>query len=129
MARFDFDDLLRDLAVPRADAPREPSPARPAAVPSSPGPAPGRAPVSLPQPGDEHLSDLWIPDEAARPAAAGDLGQLLLSRGTVDAERLLTAQRVLRRTPGKRLAALLVEMGTDEAAVQEAVAVLARIPF
>jgi type IV pilus assembly protein PilB len=129
VARFDFDDLLRDLALPRADAPREPSPARPAAVPARSGPAPDRAPFPSPQPGDEHLSDLWIPDDATRPAAAGDLVQLLLSRGTIDAERLLTAQRVLRQTPGKRLATLLVEMGTDEAAVQEAVASLARIPF
>jgi type IV pilus assembly protein PilB len=121
VARFDFDDLLRDLALPRADAPREPSPAVAPAAAAAARPA---APAA-----DEHLSDLWVPDAPARPAAPGDLGQLLLSRGTVDAERLLTAHRVLRQTPGKRLATLLVEMGTDEAAVQEAVASLARIPF
>jgi len=125
MGRFDFDGLLRDLASPRPDAPREPSPA----APETRGPAPV-ATATAPAPRlEEALSDLWVPDAATGPVRGGDLGETLLERGIVDPERLSTAQRVLKQTPGKRLAALLVEMGTDEAAVQSAVASLARIPF
>jgi type IV pilus assembly protein PilB len=76
-------------------------------------------------------TDALVPinNPAAKQAKAGDLGQMLLSRGALNEEQMATAQRVLKQTPGKRLAAVLVEMGIDEEAVQKAVAEISRLPF
>jgi type IV pilus assembly protein PilB len=58
-----------------------------------------------------------------------DVGPLLLSRGAVNEEQLASAERVAKQTPGKRLSVILIEMGIDEIAVQQAVAEIARLPF
>ncbi len=58
-----------------------------------------------------------------------DLGETLVQRGVISAEQLATAKRVIRQTPGKRLAEALIEMGVDEPSVQEAVAYIANLPF
>ena len=50
--------------------------------------------------------------------AGGDLGECLLQRQMITTEQLATAKRVLKQTPGKRLAQVLIEMGVDEDAVQ-----------
>lgn len=75
---------------------------------------------------DDAMSDVYTP--AARSVSL-DLGAILLERGVIDQERLGSAQRVLKQTPGKRLSALLIESGVDEAKVQAVVAELARLPF
>ncbi|MDZ4829739.1 MAG: GspE/PulE family protein [Phycisphaerae bacterium] len=169
MGRFNFDDLLRGLGDPHADAPKEPSPAPPAPVAPRVRPEPPMDPATVPLPlprtpvspsmdaprppdlngeclgsevdgamaahtgssngrarPDDALSEIYVPVERGK---ARDLGALLVERGVIDLERLTSAQRVLKQTPGKRLSQLLVEMGSDEAAVQAAVAELARLPF
>lgn len=74
------------------------------------------------------LSDLYTPDvEGANDE--GDIGARLLADGMITGEQLASAQRMLKQSPGKHLAEILVEMGTDEAAVQELVADAARLPF
>ncbi|MFO0827173.1 MAG: ATPase, T2SS/T4P/T4SS family [Phycisphaerales bacterium] len=75
---------------------------------------------------DDALSEIYVPQARS---TARDLGTLLIERGVIDQERLSSAQRVMKQTPGKRLSQLLIEMGTDEGAVQSAVAHLARLPF
>ncbi len=75
---------------------------------------------------DDALNEIYRPAAKNR---ARDLGALLVERGVIDQERLTSATRVQKQTPGKRLSQVLVEMGTDEAAVQAVVAELARIPF
>src|SRR5262245_14045108 len=81
------------------------------------------------------LSEIYVPptpapagDGSAPPPAAG-LGEMLLAKGVVTAERLTVAQQVIKASPGKRLADVLIEQGVDEAAVQAAVAEFAGIPF
>ncbi len=75
---------------------------------------------------DDAMSDVYVP--AARNQKL-DLGQILLERGVIDQERLSSAQRILKQTPGKRLSQLLIESGVDEPKVQAVVAELARLPF
>ncbi|MHC4106967.1 MAG: hypothetical protein ACYSTY_02660, partial [Planctomycetota bacterium] len=60
---------------------------------------------------------------------SNDIGERLLARDLINAEQLATARRVLTQSPGKRMAQVLIEMGVDEAAVQEQVVYLSRLPF
>ncbi len=83
---------------------------------------------SAPAPCDA-LSSLYTPEEAGGAGDGGDIGQQLLKRGVVESEQLDAAQRVLKQTPGRHLSEILIEMGVDEAAVQEVVASESRLPF
>lgn len=58
-----------------------------------------------------------------------ELGEFLVSHGVVTPEKLTLAATVLKQSPGRRLADVLVEQGADEAAIQKAVADLAEVPF
>jgi type IV pilus assembly protein PilB len=75
---------------------------------------------------DEALNEIYVPAARTGPR---DLATLLVERGAVDPERMTSAQRVVKQTPGKKLSQALIELGVDEAAVQAAVAELARLPF
>jgi type IV pilus assembly protein PilB len=79
------------------------------------------------------LSDIYSPPtpepQPNGTAPAPGLGEMLLAKGLVTAERLTVAQQVIKASPGKHLADVLIEQGVDEAAVQAAVAELAGIPF
>jgi type IV pilus assembly protein PilB len=68
-------------------------------------------------------------EQEAALARADDLGRMLVSRAVISAEQLASAQRLAKRTPGRRLADLLVEMGVDEAQIQAVIAEIARLPF
>jgi type IV pilus assembly protein PilB len=74
------------------------------------------------------LSNLYTP-EAAGPDSDEDLGARLVERGVVSSEIVANAQRVLRQTPGKHLAEILVDMGVHEVDVLPVVAEMARLPF
>ncbi len=76
-------------------------------------------------------STIYTPEEGLVTAeqAATDLGQLLVSRGIVDAERLAAAALVVRQTPGTSIADVLIEQGADEADVQGSRAEIAGVPF
>ncbi len=87
-----------------------------------------KAKSSSPAPCDA-LSSLYTPEEAGGAGDGGDIGQQLLNRGVVESEQLDAAQRVLKQTPGRHLSEILIEMGVDEAAVQEVVASESRLPF
>ena len=97
--------------------------------------AAGKADPTRRKPADA-LSPIYNPDEdeaAAGGAAAADegddLGRRLLDLGVVNTEQLATARRVIKQTPGKKLAAALIEMGVDEVKVQQVVAETNRLPF
>jgi type IV pilus assembly protein PilB len=74
------------------------------------------------------LSDLYTP-EAGGSGTDDDLGARLLAAGVVSPEILANAQRVLKQTPGKHLAEILMDMGVHEGDVQPLVAEQARLPF
>jgi type IV pilus assembly protein PilB len=87
----------------------------PARRPAAPAPSTGSAPAT-----DEGgLSDLWSPESPA--AVAESLAQMLERQGVITAAQMTQAVNLQKQTPGKSQADILIEMGVDEAAVQEAV--------
>jgi type IV pilus assembly protein PilB len=75
------------------------------------------------------MSDVYRPESTAASTEPTDLGELLLSRGVVTAEKLNIAQNVLKQSPGRSIREIRIEGGADEAGVQQAVAQLAGVPF
>ncbi len=73
------------------------------------------------------LAEIYRPEE--REASSRELGDLLVTQGVITAEKLNTAQQVVRSSPGRHLADVLIEQGADEAGVAKAVAELANVPF
>lgn len=109
------DDLDAVIAAPvsvaeESDEPRIPSHAPPMATVSSDG-----------------LNDLWTPDAPVEVAA--DLIDRMLAAGTIPHERASAARNLINQSPGKQQADVLIEMGTDEVAVQQTVAAINDLPF
>jgi len=77
---------------------------------------------------DDALADLYVPDDSDHEARL-ELGDELVKRRVITAEQLSTAQRVMKQTPGKPLAHVLIELGVDEVAMQEVIADLTKLPF
>ncbi len=75
------------------------------------------------------ISDIYTPDITVDPGSAASLAALLLAKGVVNAERMTSAQQVVKASPGRKLVDVLLEQGADEAAVQACVAEVAGIPF
>ncbi len=67
--------------------------------------------------------------EPASPGSSRELGELLLQRSVITADRLQAARQVIRQSPGRRLEDVIIEQGVDEAAVLACVAEIAGIPF
>jgi type IV pilus assembly protein PilB len=61
--------------------------------------------------------------------AAGDICELLISKGVVTAENVTAARNVIKQSPGKAITSVLVDQGASEAAVQQCVAEIAGVPF
>jgi len=74
------------------------------------------------------ISEIYRPEEGGADKGR-ELGEMLLARNVVTGDRLTVAQQVIRQSPGRRLAEVLVEQGADEASVQAAVAELSGVPF
>jgi type IV pilus assembly protein PilB len=96
-------------------------PAVPVRPPEAPRPAVGEA-----------LASLFMPDDAAAMAGAGagkELGDFLVAVEAVTPQQLTAAQGVMKTSPGRRLADVLVEQGADEVKVYQAIAGMADVPF
>jgi len=74
-------------------------------------------------------ADLAVDDPPTPAAARADVGDRLLQRGVIGEAQLAQARNVQRQTPGKRIGDILLDLGVDEAAVQNAAADLAGLPF
>ena len=74
-------------------------------------------------------ADLAVDDPPTPAAARADVGDHLLQRGVIGEAQLAQARNVQRQTPGKRIGDILLDLGVDEAAVQNAAADLAGLPF
>ncbi|MEX2216435.1 MAG: GspE/PulE family protein [Phycisphaeraceae bacterium] len=114
----DLDDLLGDFDDGPTPAAGPLEAARPAAAAR---PIPRRA--------TEALSDLWTPGDEPENAPVADLAQVLLDNGSCTAAILSQAQAVISKTPGKKLADVLVEMSVAEQDVQSAVAIVRGLGF
>jgi type IV pilus assembly protein PilB len=130
MNKADLESWLHAAESPQAGTERS---AVDSTVPE--GRCPGQTP---PQAGTERsavpgssdtsgLADLWAPDAAASPAL--DIARILLDSGHISPAIDNQARTLLKQTPGKRLADILIDLGTDDVAVQTAVAQSAGIPF
>ncbi len=153
MAKYNIDDILSDLGMgdesPRRGGPApkrhridqaessfSPVPAVPANQPPDPtihaftpdSASPANPAQTAPAIVGNALSELYQPDPS-QDESPRDLGDLLLTQGAINAERLACALKVIKQSPGLRLADVLVEMGTDEAAVQLGIATIERVPF
>jgi len=73
------------------------------------------------------VTDLWQPTTAL--AKTGDVADHLRSAGLISTEQAEHARTLVKATPGKQLHSALIELGVDEAAVQQAVAQHANLPF
>jgi type IV pilus assembly protein PilB len=76
-------------------------------------------------------TELYAPGDPAEVSseAQGDLGQFLLVTKAIDAKQLSDAEQVVRRTPGAKVAEVLIEQGADEVKIQQGVAKLVGVPF
>lgn len=70
------------------------------------------------------FSDLWSPEAAGDgdASAATELGAVLVRSGAVSEALVREARASVEKSPGRRLAGALVDLGADEPAVQAAVA-------
>ncbi|MFM7051045.1 MAG: GspE/PulE family protein [Planctomycetota bacterium] len=88
-------------------------------------PAPARPSSSGPS--NDGMQDLYVPDE---PESHGsDLESILAQRGIASAEQLLTAQRIQKQAPGRKILEILKEQGCNERAVQGVIAELEGMIF
>jgi len=88
------------------------------------------APLIDDEEAEYYASVFYAPDEDdVDDADESDIGRKLVERGVINNEQLASARRVQSQTPGKQLSQVLVEIGADEVAVQQAVAEQARLAF
>ena len=73
------------------------------------------------------MADLWTPQESDAPKH--DMGDRLLEQGVISETQLTEARNAQKQSPGRRLAAELIERGVDEPTVQQALADVAGLPF
>jgi hypothetical protein len=146
MAKYNIDDILSDLGVPPkakesptkqridgAEDPFGPLPSMPANQgPSAAGAVPDPAIKKAPQPArpaivGPALAEIYTPE--AQEAKAQQLGDLLVTRGVINAQQLTTAQAVLKQSPGRTLTEIIIEQGADEVNIVKCVAELSGLPF
>ena len=80
----------------------------------------------------DHGPELWSPEPGSRAAALAplqDIGEALLAKGAISKAQLDNARKVQAKTPGRPLAAILLDMGAEEDRVQETVAHQASLAF
>jgi len=75
------------------------------------------------------ISEIYRPEVPEDPTKVKELADLLSTRNVVPAEKLQQALAVLRSSPGKRLAEVLMEQGCDESALMTCVAEVSGLVF
>jgi type IV pilus assembly protein PilB len=142
VGQFDLDDILDDPEL-GSDTGRDDEESTPSdmgeVAANRPATEHGRATRSevAPRAGDadfgeaiDAFADAYQPDdEATVRYSDSDFNRLLLERKIATSEQVASAERVARQTPGKTAAQSLIEMGVDEVAVQEVVALIYHLPF
>ena len=81
-------------------------------------------------PGSVASTNLYTPEDGTGETGLSmDLGQALLSANAINQEQLTSARSVIEKSPGKRLVDVVLGMGVDEVAVQQAWAKVTGVPF
>ncbi|MFZ4575528.1 MAG: GspE/PulE family protein, partial [Phycisphaerales bacterium] len=135
MAKYNIDDILHELGVDAARSSQGSAPEPPSkqhrvdraeesfdnlpAVPAHQARGPSGESRSQPAPLYSHEDH----------GAHEDLESLAKSRNVLPEDKLTVAIQVVKQTPGKRLSEALVELGADEARVQELVAISSGVAF
>ncbi|MGI9013940.1 MAG: GspE/PulE family protein [Phycisphaerales bacterium] len=78
---------------------------------------------------NDGVTALYAPPREVHESPTLDLGQVLLQAEVIKPDQLANAIRVMKQTPGKGLATILIEMGVDEADIQQHVAQVNDLPF
>jgi len=133
LGKHRVDDLLSSLgddgkgadkAAPKetsADQTQRPS------VTRSIEPPPAAQPIV--QPISQDVANIYTPEPQEQVGPKAALGEFLVSSGAIDSKQLTAAEQIIKQTPGKRLADVLVEQGADEIKVQQGVAKYVGVPY
>jgi type IV pilus assembly protein PilB len=68
------------------------------------------------------LNEIYSPEAGLTHHKHEELGELLLARGAISAEKLTAAQGIIKQTPGRKLSEVIIEQGGDEVQVQSGLA-------
>ncbi len=75
-------------------------------------------------------TNLYTPEDGTDATGLSqNLGQALISAGAITPEQLTSARSVIEKSPGRRMTDVLLDMGVDEVAVQQARAKVTGVPF
>ena len=75
------------------------------------------------------MADLYSPEAQLAVTGTATLAEYLVTHALVAEDKLGIAQQVVKQSPDRRLAEVLIEQGCDEAVIQKAVADVAGVPF
>ncbi len=147
MAKYNIDDILNELGVaddPDARSSKKnrideeansfsPLPSKPsnqgAKEEGEPDPSVKQITRRAPSSVGPAISEIYRPDTPEDPSKMKELGELLVVRQVVTNDKLESALAVLKSTPGKRLAEVLLEQGCDEPQMMMCVAEVSGLTF
>ncbi|HLP85745.1 MAG TPA: hypothetical protein VK157_15450, partial [Phycisphaerales bacterium] len=75
------------------------------------------------------MAEIYRPDAGEDPDKVRELGELLLVRNVVTADKLAQANQIIKSSPGRRLSEIILEQGADEAQVMQALAQVSHLNF
>ena len=75
------------------------------------------------------MSEIYRPDAGEDPDKIRELGELLVVRNVVSADKLQQANQIIKSSPGRRLSEILLEQGADEVQVMQALAQVSHLNF
>jgi type IV pilus assembly protein PilB len=75
------------------------------------------------------MAEIYRPDAGEDPDKVRELGELLVVRNVVSADKLQQANQILKSSPGRRLSEIVLEQGADESQVMQALAHVSHLNF
>ncbi len=153
MAKYNIDDILSELGVEGAKETSDPKGAKKhridenensfSPLPSVPAnqrvygqqPATSGNETAITKRGSSEpgvgpaMSEIYRPDAGEDPDKIRELGELLVVRNVVSADKLQQANQIIKSSPGRRLSEILLEQGADEVQVMQALAQVSHLNF
>lgn len=153
MAKYNIDDILSELGVEGAKETSDPKGAKKHRIdenensfsplpsvpanqrvygqqPATPGNETAITKRGSSEPGvGPAMSEIYRPDAGEDPDKIRELGELLVVRNVVSADKLQQANQIIKSSPGRRLSEILLEQGADEVQVMQALAQVSHLNF